>query len=129
MALEAANMAGHGRNGDPFDKYLRRCDLMLHSVMTGKDELLAFAISGNEGRGKVFVYELHVASAHRRRGFGRALLDLCEKASTTRGRTSPTLELQVHAANQGALSFYVSSGFVKMSELSNGSVYAMKRKR
>lgn len=131
MTLEASNMEGHARNGAPFDKYFSRYDLMVHAVMSSKDELLGFAISGNEGRGKakVYVYELHVATAQRRRGLARTLLDMCEKSSASRGRTSPMLELQVHATNVSALSFYNRVGFVKISETSNGGMFVMQRKR
>lgn len=132
VALEAANMKEFERNGPKFEKYLGKCDLMLHTVMTTKDVLLGFAISGNEGRcsnSKVFVYELHVAAAHRRCGLAKALLDLCEKSSMTRGRSSPTLELQVHKGNSNAISFYEHMGFACMSPDSNGNMFVMQRKR
>ena len=37
---------------------------MAHIATLESGELVGFAISGAEGRGKVFLYELHVAAAH-----------------------------------------------------------------
>lgn len=129
IAIEAENMSNFERNGDNFEEYFSRWDLQAHLVLTSADELLAFAICGNEGRGKVFLYELHVKNSHRHRGLATALLSLSERSSTTRGRTSPMLELQVHAANKDAQSFYSHAGFVKMSEECDGEMYVMQRKR
>ncbi|KAL1507180.1 hypothetical protein AB1Y20_008031 [Prymnesium parvum] len=129
VELEAANMESHPRNGDPFEAYLSRMDLLVHTAMTSEGELVGFAISCNEGRGKVYVYELHVTAAHRRRGIARALLELCEQSSTSRGRNSPLLELQVHTANSAAQGFYTHMGFVHMRQICNGSVCVMQRKR
>lgn len=53
IELEKTNMAAFKRNGDAFDTYFRRWDLMVHTAMSGAGELLAFAISGMEGRAKV----------------------------------------------------------------------------
>ena len=129
VSIEAENMSGFERNGDDFEKYFKRWDLQTHLITTSKDEVLGFAICGSEGRGKVFLYELHVKSGHRHRGLATALLSLCERSSTARGRTSPLLELQVHAANKEALSFYTHAGFVQMGVAGDGDVLVLQRKR
>ena len=129
VAIEGENMSDFGRNGEDFEAYFKRWDLQAHVIATSKDEVMAFAICGNEGRGKVFVYELHVKGSHRHRGLATALLSLCERASTSRGRTSALLELQVHASNKEALSFYSHAGFVQMSVECDGDVLVMQRKR
>ena len=89
---------------------------------------MGFAISGAEGRGMVFLYELHVAKPARKRGVARSLLDLVERSSPSRGRSSPTVELNVHRGND-ALGFYEREGFAPTGELSGGDVIVMRRKR
>ena len=56
-----------------------------------------------------------------------ALLDHVERS--VRGRSAPTVELNVHCANKGARRFYKHVGFTKTGELSGGSVLVMQRKR
>ena len=90
VALEADNMAGFERNGAPFDDYFKRWDLTVHIATASDGALMGFAISGAEGRGVVFVYELHVAKPARKRGVARSLLDLVERSSLSRGRSRPT---------------------------------------
>ena len=127
IALEAANMAAFERNGESFTEYFKRWDLMIHTAKAADGTLLGFAISGTEGRGKLFLYELHVAAAQRSRGIATALLDLVERSS--RGRSAPTVELNVHHANESARSFYEHVGFAQTGKLSGGSVLVMRRKR
>lgn len=57
---------------------------------------MAFAISGAEGRGKQFFYELHVKDDAGGVGLGRTLVDLAERSGTSRGRGSVMIELDVH---------------------------------
>ena len=121
-------MASFDRNGDEFESYFTRWDLMGHMAISESGELLGFAISGAEGRGKVFLYELHVSQAHRSRGVATALLELVEKSGGSRGRTSPTVELNVHAENTNAIGFYEHRCFVRSGEMSGGSVLVMRRK-
>ena len=45
------------------------------------------------------------------------------------GRSAPTVELNVHRANENALGFYKHVGFAQTGELSGGSVLVMRRKR
>ena len=58
----------------------------------------------------------------------RSLLDLVERSSPSRGRSSPTVELNVHRGND-ALGFYEREGFAQTGELSGGDVLVMRRKR
>lgn len=128
VALEAANMASFERNGAPFEDYFKRWDLTVHIATDSDAMMLGFAISGAEGRGKLFLYELHVAKAARKRGVARALLELVERSSPSRGRTSPMVELNVHCDND-ALGFYKHEGFAQTGELCGGDVIVMRRKR
>ena len=48
---------------------------------------------------------------------------------SARGRSSPTVELNVHRANEDALGFYHHIGFAQTGELSGGSILVMRRKR
>ena len=88
-----------------------------------------FAISGSEGRGKLFLYELHVDSERRKQGVASSLLELVERSSTSRGRGAPTVELNVHSSNTRAVGFYEHVGFVETGKLSRGAVLVMRRKR
>ena len=127
VALEAANMAAFERNGESFAAYFKRWDLMIHTAKAADGTLLGFAISGAEGRGKLFLYELHVAEAQRKGGVATALLELVERSA--RGRSAPTVELNVHRENESARGFYEHVGFAQVRELSDGRVLVMQRKR
>ena len=125
--LEAANMAGFERNGDPFADYAKRWDLTVHWASAADGALLGFAISGSEGRGKLFLYELHVDSKRRKQGVASSLLELVERSSTSRGRGAPTVELNVHSSNTRAVGFYEHVGFVETGKLRRGAVLEMRR--
>ena len=92
-------------------------------------ELLGFAIGEAYGRGKVFVYELHVAEASRKHGIGSALLDLVVRACRPRRASDVTVDLQVHRANEDAMAWYTHKGFVKTMEVSGGGVWEMRMRR
>ena len=128
-ALEALTMAGYTRNGPPFESYFRRWDLMIHTARSASGVLLGAAISGAEGRGKVFLYELHVAEEARGVGVGRALIDLAERSSTSRGRGGVMMELNVHTSNVKAQGFYEHLGFTRMGETRDKLAIIMRRKR
>ena len=131
-ALEAANMAGFERNGEPFAAYFNRWDLKVHVMTLASGEVAGFAISGAEGRGqsaKVFLYELHVADAHRGRGYASALLELVESSGTARTGSAKMVELNVHEANANARGFYARVGFVESGTTSGGAVLVMRRRR
>ena len=98
-------------------------------ITLASGELAGFAVSGAEGRGKVFLYELQIAAAHRRRGYASALLDLVERSSMTRSAAATTVELNVHTANVSACGFYKATGFVQSGTTSGGDVLIMRRRR
>jgi ribosomal protein S18 acetylase RimI-like enzyme len=121
-------MAGFERNGDPFTAYFRRWDVTAHVMVLEGGELAGFAISGAEGRGKVFLYELHIAAAHRKLGYASALLDLVERSSPSRSASAVKVELNVHEANADARAFYERVGFAESGKTSGG-VLVMRRRR
>ena len=96
-------------------------------VNTASVELLGFAISGTEQRGKkVFLYELHVRQGQRGGGIGTALMEMAER--TARG-ADRTMELNVHKDNEAALGYYeIKCGFARCGEVSGGVAYVMRRK-
>jgi ribosomal protein S18 acetylase RimI-like enzyme len=122
-------MAGFERNGEPFAAYFRRWDLTAHVMTLASGEVVGLAITGAEGRGKTFLYELHVAAAHRCRGYATALLELAERSSTSRSASATTIELNVHEANASARGFYERMGFVETGRASGGDVIVMRRRR
>ena len=77
----------------------------------------------------MFLYELHVAAAHRRRGFATALIELAERSSTSRSASAKTIELNVHSANASSIAFYERIGFAESSRTSGGTVLVMRRRR
>jgi hypothetical protein len=95
-ALEAANMAGFERNSEPFADYFRRWDLTAHVMTLASGEVVGLAITGAEGCGKMFLYELHVAAAHHCCGYATALLELTERSSTSRSASATTIESSMY---------------------------------
>ena len=121
-ALEAANMAGYTRNGDPFSEYWSRSDLTLHVARRGAD-LLGFAICGADSQRVQFLYELHTAAAARKTGVARHLLSLVE---LPRGSKKPKIvRLNVHATNTDAHKFYLHMAFAWVSQ--RGLAWVMQR--
>ena len=104
-ALEARNMEGYARNGEPFDAYFTRDSFIVHACMTSDQHLAGFAVHSSwRGRGStVFLYELH--SAVPGRGVGTALLDLVEQPKPN-GTRAKAVELNVHKQNASALEWY-----------------------
>ena len=84
VALEAANMAAFERNGESFAAYFTRWDLMIHTAKAADGTLMGFAISGAEGRGKLFLYELHVATTSPRRSVVVVWRQRCSSSSSGR---------------------------------------------
>ena len=126
-ALEAVNMEGFVRNGDAFEAYFKSWDLRLYTATSAAGQLLGFAISGAEGRGKVFLYELHIHKDARGCGLGRKFIDLVESSGTPY-RGSTTMELNVHKDNPSK-GFYERLGFDITGEASSGLALVMRRKR
>ena len=127
VAIEAVFMDGRERNGAEFADYFSRWDLMVHLAIAASGELIGFAISGTEQRGKkVFLYELHVRLGQRGGGIGTALLEMAER--TARG-ADRTMELNVHKDNEAALGYYENKcGFARCGEVSGGVALVMRRK-
>ena len=122
-------MMSFKRNGTAFADYFKRWDLTVHTATAADGTLLGFAISSTEGRGKLFLYELHTDVDCRKRGVATTLLDLVEQSSLSRGRTSPMIELNVHTENEAARAFYEHVGFVKTGSHTGDTVLIMSRKR
>ena len=92
--------------------------------------LAAFAISGNEGRGKLFIYEIHVASTHRKQGLGRTLINHMDPVTRHGKRKHSTISLNVHRANTSAQAFYARMGFGVTEDISgDAAILEMVRVR
>lgn len=121
--LEAAGMVQFVRNGNPFQHYfLATSKVKVLYKLRSSGELVGFAISGAEGKGRsrqVFLYELH--AKYRKQGLGRACL---EEACADHG-THP-IELNVHVGNV-ALGFYQRLGFKEVIDLRTAVVINMRR--
>ena len=97
--------------------------------MQADDALLGFAITGNEGRGKLFLYELHVASTHKQQGLGRALLDAIDPITPQGRRKHAQITLNVHAINSAARAFYTRVGFDVACDVDGATILEMVRRR
>ena len=80
----------------------------LFLVGTLGDEVIASAMVGFDGH-RGWVYYLAVAGRHRKRSYGRALMQEAERLLIERG--CPKLNLQVRAGNQAVLAFYERLGY------------------
>lgn len=79
--------------------------------------LVASVMAGYEGH-RGWVNYLAVSPAHRKRGFGRLLMQHVERLLLERG--CPKLNLQVRNANAEALAFYRRLGYVQDESVSLG---------
>lgn len=80
----------------------------LFLVGTVHDMVVSTVIAGFDGfRG--WIYHLAVASEHRRKGFGRALMSEAERRLRHLG--CPKINLQVRDDNAGAVEFYRRLGY------------------
>ena len=68
---------------------------MTHVATSSTGGMLGFAISGVEGRGSVFPYEIHVAEQHRGHASDAALIDLVKRSIESQSRSKPMIELNV----------------------------------
>ena len=89
----------------------------LFLVGTIGDEIVASAMVGFDGH-RGWVYYLAVAERHRKRSFGRALMQEAERLLTERG--CPKLNLQVRSSNAGVIEFYRRLGYVQDETVSLG---------
>jgi ribosomal protein S18 acetylase RimI-like enzyme len=96
-------------------KLTEQPDLFL--VGTIGDEVVASAMVGFDGH-RGWVYYLAVAERHRKRSFGRALMQEAERLLVERG--CPKLNLQVRSTNAGVIEFYRRLGYVQDEAVSLG---------
>ena len=89
----------------------------LFLVGTVGDEVVASAMAGFDGH-RGWVYYLAVAERHRKRSFGRALMQEAERLLMERG--CPKLNLQVRSTNPGVVEFYRKLGYVQDETVSLG---------
>lgn len=92
-----------------------RPDQFLVGVLDGA--IIATAMAGYDGH-RGWVYYFGVDPAHRRKGYGRALLAAVERMLLAEG--CPKINLQVRSANHEAAAFYRGVGFVPDEVVSFG---------
>jgi ribosomal protein S18 acetylase RimI-like enzyme len=80
-------------------------------------ELVATVMAGYDGH-RGWVNYLAVAEQHRRRGFGKALMQHVEARLMDMG--CPKLNMQVRAANRAVLAFYERLGYAEELNISLG---------
>jgi ribosomal protein S18 acetylase RimI-like enzyme len=83
-----------------------RRDLLLVGVSDGK--IVASAMVGYEGH-RGWINYLAVSPQHRKRGFGRGMMEAAERLLRAEG--CPKINLQVRASNPEAVAFYEAIGF------------------
>ena len=105
------------RNGESFEAQFECADRVVHMAMSGS-EVVGFAVRGprergNHGRGKTFMYELHVREDWRGKGIARSLLHMVAHLETPQGARGKRLqvELNVHVKNVNARHVYEHMGF------------------
>lgn len=96
-------------------KLAEQPDLFL--VGTLGDEVVASAMVGFDGH-RGWVYYVAVAERHRKRSYGRALMQEAERLLVERG--CPKLNLQVRSSNSGVIEFYRRLGYVQDETVSLG---------
>ena len=82
----------------------------LFLVGTVEDEVLATAMAGFDGH-RGWVYYLAVSPRHRRRSYGRLLMQEAERLLIERG--CPKLNLMVRTSNADVIEFYRKLGYVR----------------
>jgi ribosomal protein S18 acetylase RimI-like enzyme len=85
-----------------------RGDLLLVGVAGG--EVVASAMVGYEGHRGCINY-LAVSPLHRKRGFGRRMMEEAERRLRAEG--CPKINLHVRSANAAAMAFYKAIGFLQ----------------
>jgi hypoxanthine-DNA glycosylase len=82
----------------------------LFLVGTVNDKVIASAMAGYDGH-RGWVYYLAVSPRHRRKSYGRALMQEIERRLTERG--CPKINLLVRSSNQDVIEFYRRLGYVQ----------------
>lgn len=90
-------------------------DLFL--VGSAEGELVATVMAGYEGH-RGWINYLAVAVKHRRRGFGRRMMDAAE--ARLRALGCPKISLQIRSSNANLAAYYRSIGFAEDEVLSMG---------
>ena len=81
-------------------------DLFLVGILNGK--VIASVMGGYEGH-RGWINYLAVDSVHRRKGYGRRIMQEVERRIRAKG--CPKINLQVRATNDGVIKFYQSLGY------------------
>jgi ribosomal protein S18 acetylase RimI-like enzyme len=76
--------------------------------------ILWLGMRERDGRAHAFVLDVEVAERHRRRGFGRELMQAAEREATARGADS--IGLHVFGFNAGAVALYEQLGYRRVEE-------------
>lgn len=92
-----------------------RPDLFLVGVLDG--EIVATVMAGYEGH-RGWINYLAVAPEHRRKGFGRRMMEEAERLLRAEG--CPKINLQVRAENQEVVGFYERLGYAVDRVISMG---------
>lgn len=96
---------------DPHGDLRRAMDGSSSTILAATDDdgrLLGTAMVGHDGH-RGWVYYLAVATAERRRGLGRALMEACEQWLRDRG--VPKVNLMVRHSNRAVVAFYEALGY------------------
>lgn len=95
---------------DPAKDIVRKLDvdpeLFLAGFLSGK--LVATAMGGYDGH-RGWIYYLAVSPDHRKRGYGKLMVDKIESELKARG--CPKINLQVRKTNTAVIRFYEKIGF------------------
>lgn len=86
----------------------------LRSMVTDEDERVGhawFAVEDRPIGSVVFIYDIAVYAAHRRKGYAQAALGEIETYARERGCIG--VQLHVHGGNAGARQIYLRAGFVE----------------
>jgi len=92
-----------------------RGDLFLVGLVDG--EIVASVMAGYEGH-RGWINYLAVSPEHRKRGFGRRIMDEAERLLRAEG--CPKINLQVRTSNTEVLAFYRAIGYVQDDVISLG---------
>jgi ribosomal protein S18 acetylase RimI-like enzyme len=92
-----------------------RGDLLLVGLSEGR--IVASAMVGYEGH-RGWINYLAVSPLHRKRGFGRRMMEEAERRLRAEG--CPKVNLQVRSSNAAAVAFYKAVGFLQDDVLSFG---------
>ncbi len=104
---------------NPYKDIRRKLDVQADLFLVGTDstQLIATVMAGYDGH-RGWINYLAVASAYRRRGIGRRMVDEVEKRLQALG--CPKINLQVRSSNTDVIEFYQKLGFAVDDAVSLG---------